>query len=347
MISYQKKLSTLLNSSLDKDKIGKVLDLEKKYFDILWNLFTSPDFINDLKVIEKEIQKQYHFLQNTWELKNKLKVPAERLVRQYIYRNLSSIVKHIYPSAVSSDIAFITDDAVINLDIKTLDKVGNKGDIYNLQFENNQSSFENSNLDVDPALPNSGVKVECLLPKEYSYDGSLPLPMLTYFFTIVYEDNTESFTLCRDSDLQTIHLKCLPNGFVSVLFNYDLINNFKTYTYLERKHGTQFTPVFLTDNPEEVPEKVREFVRTHSEFILINGRTKVGAFNPNQIHPKYGINGVSWFPVSRQDKINKNIHHFYLEAVYKGNTNRLSNEKLIIRYDSKDNCWYGLKKYKL
>lgn len=83
MISYQKKLSTLLNSSLEKDKIGKVLDLEKKYFDILWNLFTSPDFINDLKVIEKEIQKQYHFLQNTWELKNKLKVPAERLVRQY------------------------------------------------------------------------------------------------------------------------------------------------------------------------------------------------------------------------------------------------------------------------
>ena len=97
MAVYQKKLSNVALSYNEKIQIGKVLDLEKKYFDILWNLFTSKDFIDDLKIIEREIQKQYNFLQHTWELKNKLKVPAERLVRQYIYRNLSSIVKHIYP----------------------------------------------------------------------------------------------------------------------------------------------------------------------------------------------------------------------------------------------------------
>lgn len=341
----QKKLSEMNISIVEKSKIGNILDLEKKYFDILWEQFTSEDFKNDLKVIEKEIQKQYQFLEHTWELKNKLKIPAERLVRQYVYKNLSHLVKHIYPSPVSSDVAFITDDAVINIDIKTLDTVGNRNDINNLQFENNQSSFINKNLDIDDRYPNSGVKVECLLPQEYSYNGENPLPMLTYFFTIIYSDNKRSFTLNRDDSLQTVYLKCLPNGLLSKLFDNDLIDNFKTYTYLEHKHG--FDPIYLTDNVLELNEKVKQFVNENPEYALMRGRTKLGVYNANQIHPKYGTSGVSWFPVSRQDKINKNIHRYYLEAVYKGNTNRLSNIKLITRFDSHDIEWSGLKRYKI
>lgn len=341
----QKKLSQL-NTNLDlKTKIGNVLNLEKKYFNILWQLFTSNEFIEDLKIIEEEIQKHYSFLEHTWELKNKLKIPAERLARQYVYKNLFTLVKHIYPSPISSDIAFVTDDAVINIDIKTMDTVGNKNDIYNLQFENNQSSFINKNLDVDERFPNSGVKVECLLPQEYSYNNEQPLPVLTYFFTIVYSDNKTSFTLNRDEKLQTIYLKCLPNGILSPLFDNDLVDNFKTYTYLERKHG--FSPIYLTDNANEVNEKVKQFVIDNPQYVLLKGRTKVGAYNSNQIHPKYNTNGVSWFPVSQQDKNNKNIHRYFLKAVYKGNTNRLSNTKLITRFDSYDNEWLGLKKYKI
>lgn len=344
-MSSQLKLSSLDVSIEEKNKIGEILDLERKYFDILWELFVSANFLNDLSIIEKEIQKQYSFLQDTWELKNKIKIPAERLVRQYIYKDLSDYIKHIYPSAVSSDIAFITDDAVINLDIKTLDTVGNRGDISNLQFENNQSSFENLNLDVDPKYPDSGVRVECLLPKEYKYNSEIAKPMLTYFLTIVYSDNGKSFRLNRSAELQTIHLKCLPNGFTSILFNFDIVNNFKTYTYLEAKHG--FKPVYLTDDITLVEDGVRNFVRLNPEYVLMNGRTKLGAYNQNQIHPKYKVKGVSWFPVSRQDKINKKIHRFYLEAVYKGNTNRLRNETLLHRFDSNDKEWLGLKKHTL
>ncbi|MEG0978259.1 MAG: hypothetical protein RSE56_03360 [Bacilli bacterium] len=341
-MSHQKCLSSISCTKLEKEKIGSVLDLEKKYFDILRDLFTSELFVSDLKVIEKEIQKQYELLQRTWELKNKLKVPAERLVRQYIYKDLAHLVKHIYPSPISSDVAFITEDAVINLDIKTLDTIGNKGDVSNLQFENNQSSFENINLDIDSRYPNSGVKVECLLPKEYSYNDEKPLPMLTFFFIIIYCDNSESFML-NDDSLQTIYLKCLPNGFTSILFDNDIISNFKTYTYLEKKHG--FTPVYLTNNQSEVNDKVKQFVKENPQFTLIQGKTKLGAYNENQIHPKYEINGVSWFPVSRQDKSNKKMHTYYLEAVYKGNTNRMSNDILIKRFDSRDNQWIGLKKF--
>ena len=64
-MSQQKKLSTVSLSVQERAKIGYILDLEKKYFNILWNLFTSDAFINDLKIIEQEIQKQYSFLQNT------------------------------------------------------------------------------------------------------------------------------------------------------------------------------------------------------------------------------------------------------------------------------------------
>lgn len=344
-MANQKKLSEVEVATTERIKIGKVLDLEKKYFDILWKLFTSKKFLEDLKVIEQEIQKQYAYLQHTWELKNKLKVPAERLVRQYIYKNLAKLVKHIYPSAVSSDIAFITKDAVINLDVKTLDSVGNRGDIFNLQFENNQSSFENINLDVDERYPNSGVKVECMLPKEYSYNNGQALPMLTYFLTIVYSDNGKEFKLCREDAVQSIYLKCLPNGFTSILFDYDIVNNFKTYTYLEHKHG--FTPVYLTDDITEVDAKVEEFVKANPDFVLIKGRTKIGAYCEKQVHPKYNVQGVSWFWVSRQDKINKSVHRYYLEAAYKGNTSRLNNEKLVNRYDSKDKPWIGMKKYKI
>ena len=63
-MSTQKKLSTVTLSAPEKAKIGAVLDLEKKYFNILWELFTSDAFTNDLKSIEGEIQKQYEFLQN-------------------------------------------------------------------------------------------------------------------------------------------------------------------------------------------------------------------------------------------------------------------------------------------
>jgi len=341
----QKKLSSISVNFETRDNIAKILDLEKKYFNILWELLTSNSFIDELKDIEEEIKEHYDFLQNTWELKNKLKIPAERIVRQYVYRDLSKIIQHIYPSPVSADVAFITNDAVINIDIKTLDKIGNRGDIANLQFENNQSSFQNKNLDVDEKYPNSGVKVESLLPVKYKYKGDTPKPVLTYFFTIVYEDNTHNFSLCRDNDLKTIHLKCLPNGLLSILFDYNIVDNFKTYTYLGKKHG--FEPVYLTDDESQVENKVRDFIYKNPEYVLIHGRTKIGAYCDKQIHPKYKTYGVSWFPVKRQDKKDKTIFHYYLEAVYKGNTNRLNNDKLLIRYDSEDNIWNGLNKYKL
>ena len=341
----QIKVSRLDSKNHDINKIKKILDLEKFYFNLLFNLFTSKEFIKDLEIVESEIQQNYSFLKEVWNEKNKLKIPAERLARQYIYKNLAKLVKNIYPSPVSSDIAFITDDAVINIDVKTLDYKGNKGDIHNLQFESNQSSFHNKNLDSDPNIRNSGVKVECLLPDEYRFNSGPSLPVLTYFLVIVYYDDNKSFQLYRGECFDTIYLKCLPNGVLSPLFDYDLVTNFKTYSYYDIQKG--FNPVYLTDKTEKVIETVKEYIKDKPGYQLINGRSKVGAFNKNQIHPDYNIQGVSWFPVERKIKKGENKTNYYLEAVKKGHTIRVSNLRLIERYDSYDKERKGIKSKKL
>lgn len=340
-MSQQKKLSEIEITPIEKQVMSEVLDLEKTYFNLLWELFTSDEFINDLLIIEKNIQDNYDSLEKTWDLKNKLKVPAERLTRHYIYKNLSDRIKGIYPFPISSDIAFITDDAVINIDVKTLDIVGNKGDISNLQFENNQSSFINNNLDEDQNVENSGVKVECLLPTNFLYENT-PKTILTYFLTIIYKDDSYSFNLSHSKDFPTIQLKCLPNGKISSLFENDIVNNFKTYSYFKKKDG--FPPIFLTDKKEKVKAKVEDFVKNNPNYTLIKGRTKTGAYSKSEIHPYYNTPGISFFPVSRKKKTEKQAK-FYLEAVKCGNTNRVSNLTLENRFDSSDEKWMGIKKY--
>lgn len=333
-MSSQKKLSKSSVSNKEIKIMAEVLDLEKKYFDILWSIFSSDNFKNDLIIIEENIQNNYLFLERTWKLKNKLKIPVERLARQYIYKELAKHIKGIYPSPVSSDIAFITEDAVVNLDVKTLDINGNKNDICYLQFENNQSTFENINLDADPQIYNSGVRVECILPQEYVYKNDNKI-MLTYFLVIVYNDDSKSFNLSNNNIYPTIQLKCLPNGLISTLFDKDIVQNFKTYKYFKKEDG--FKPIFLTKDKNKVKDKIKSFVANNTGYVLIEGRTKLGVFSNSMIHPHYNKYGISFFPVNRKDK------GFYLEAVKHGNTIRVRNNILKERFDSNDNKWLGIK----
>lgn len=75
-----------------------ILDLEKKYFAKLETIFKSDTFIGDLLLIEKEIRENYPKFKDTWKLKNKIKVPAERVIRHHIYMQLSDEIRGIYPS---------------------------------------------------------------------------------------------------------------------------------------------------------------------------------------------------------------------------------------------------------
>lgn len=336
-MSNQKKLSKLNILDGERQRIAYVLDLEKKYFNFLWETFTSDSFINDLLFIEDYIKENYISLKNTWSLKNKLKIPAERLARHHIYKKFSTKLTNIYPSPISSDIAFITDDAVINIDVKTIDTRGNRNDTSYLQFETNQSSFKNCNLHEISDIPNSGIKAECLLPHSYNHNNRSK-PILTFFLVLVYEDDDNtSFKLSRENNYETIQLKCLPNGILSSLFENDIISNFKTYKYFQEKDN--FAPIFLTEDNNAVDTKLKEFVKNNPEYKLMNTKNKSYAFIETIQHPRYGTNGISYFPVQR-----KKDGKYYLEAVKCGDTMRTSNSTLENRFDSNDSPWLGVKK---
>lgn len=346
----QKKLSSMNGlSTTKKANIGRVLDLEKKYQSILWEIFTSPDFVSDLKHIEDYIKTNYISIKDSWALKNILKTGAERVARYHIYFDLPlhhAHVKGIYPSPISGDIGLILNDVVLSIDVKTLDTVGNRSDINYLQFLPNQSSFVNKNLDSDINIPKSGVKVDALLPFFYLHEN-IQKPILTYFLTIIYSDDGVNFSLCRNTNYGTIHLCNLPNGDTSVLYDFDLVTNFKTYDYFDKN---PYKPILLIRNCDltRANEAVIEYQRNHPNLELINGRSKLGLYDPIAVNPRYHTKGVSWFPVSRKVRnSNPTSYDFYLNAVKMGNTSRITKEILKDRFDSKDQHWEGNKIYKL
>lgn len=342
-MSIQKKLSSVQMSQTDFIKKGKILDLEKKYHDILWNIFSSNSFKHDLLTIENEIKSNYQFLKNQYFIKNKIKIPAERLARYHIYNpNLNNglNILSIFPSPLSGDLAFITSDAVINIDIKTLDINGNRGDIGNLQYLPNQSSFKHKNVGIHPSFPNSsGVKVPSIM--DAFYHGK---PVLTYFLTIVYEDDpaNNSFSISRNQLYNTIHFVNLPNGELSELFDFELLDNFKTYSYF--KASSRFSPVLLLSNTnlQGANAEVTRRYSSDPRYSIFQMGTKTALLDLNNTHPTYGTN-LTWVPVSRK---NGSQYDFYLEAVSSGDTNRITEQKLSTRYDSSDAQWLGLKTIK-
>lgn len=327
MPKKQKKISSIKEYITEDQK--SILNLEKKYFEEIWNICTSDEFKKDLKEIETYISKNYYLLSKTWNLKNKIKIPAERLLRYHVYTKLKDKIQGIYPSAISGDMGFVMKDAIISLDAKTIDMKGNRGDYKYLQFENNQSSFKNKPLDSCLSTGYKGVLVDTYLPTYDEYKGK-KLPVLTYFLSINYIDNGKSFELNRDCTIGTIALKNLPNGELSDLFERDIVSNFKTYTYYKEKEG--YKPIEIgkfRSLSKELFYKLTEN-KVDRNWKKIDGRRKHGYYCAKD--------DVGWFPVSRK-KENETV--YFLEAIKCGNTARVENEIIECRFDSDDNLWMG------
>ena len=293
---------------------NKILDLEKKYFDIIKNIITSAEFKNDLILIEKEISDNYTKFDELWNLKNKLKVPAERVVRHHLYIKMNNLIKGIFPSPLSSDFGVRTEDAVVCIDIKTIDTQGNSGDLKETCVEKNQNSFDNKNYPYIHIPANLN-----------AFDDYSRLPVLTYIIKIIYTDTGYSFKLSR-TEYPSLVLVCIPNGKISRLFDYNIVANCKTYDYYTvRNDGENFEPIYLSDaeviNEQIINEKcqVRGLVRL-SEFkkpTFYDSKTK-----------------TLWWKTSVSNKI-------AIAPVKSGASVRFSNEILKERYDSDNNKWEG------
>ncbi|MFE1245115.1 hypothetical protein ACFW35_13365 [Fictibacillus sp. NPDC058756] len=320
-----------------------ILKLEKEYYTLLWEIFNSDEFQQDLIIVEKHIQDNYDFLKRNWNDSNKIKIPFERIMRHHVYKKLLQLDKidSIFPSPISGDMGIITDDAVINIDAKTICAINNKGDIKWLQYLPNQNSFDHKNIDANDFY--EGFSVSSNLPKYYKHKGK-DLPVISYFLKLIYADNKSSFELFRYKDNDTLSFTCLPNGILSNLFDHELISGFKTYEYHKEKAGKYFIPKLLgaketiehwVHDHESFFTKVIEIHKDTTEWFHIprKGKTKRKniLFDP--------IAKAIWYPVCRGTKAKG--YHYFLEALNRPDTPRIDPEILRVRYDMNKDEWSG------
>lgn len=299
----------------------EILELEKDYFNRINEIISSEDFKNDLLKIEEEIQRNYTNLASTWNVKNKIKVAAERLVRHHIYKNMIGDIRGIYESPISSDLGIVFDDCVLCIDCKTLDTVSNSTDIRYTTVEPNQTSFDNSSHLYIKTKSNLACRSRV---ERY--------PVLTYIVKIIYRDDGVRFVISRTNNAggkPSLVLTCIPNGELSDLFGKDLIFNFKTYKYYNANDGEQFTPVSI---PTDVADK-EEWVKEYCEQK---------GFHPVQIPQARGTKDVFYdaqhqcYWTYTSDSNTKKIM-----AINYGDSMRLNNDYLRERYDSNGTQWNG------
>lgn len=298
-----------------------LLDLEKKYFLKLETIIKSTDFQNDLKAIEQEIKLNYSKLASTWNVKNKLKVAAERLVRHHVYKNLMADIRGIYESPISSDLGIAFDDCILCVDCKTLDTKSNSTDIRYTSVEPNQTSFDNSNHPYIKTASNLETRARVSR-----------LPVLTYIIKIIYRDDNVLFDISRTNNSgkkPSLVLVCIPNGELANLFDKNLIQNFKTYKYYTKANGTHFTPVSI---PSTAPDK-KVWTET---YCLGQGYVKVTI---PQAHGSKDIfldaaHNCYWTYTSE----NKT---YMIRAIFRGDCMRLNNAELKERFDSRNTPWDG------
>ncbi len=334
-----------------------ILDLEKKYFQLFYDLFTNDEFRCDLLKIENYLSapQNYRRIKDLYDKKNIIDVGLERLIRKHIYSSQEYLeMIDIYPSPVSADIAFQTNEAIINLDSKTIDSKGNRTDWNQLQFEKNQSSFKNKFPGKSEFY--AGCDVKCSLPVE---EGNKPL--LTYFLSLKYTDDGNCFQIFRDNKSSNMHLTVLPNGHLSSLFGKDLIINCKNYNYkkdnadnMNRYHLHDKDICFPSSNSvitslnKMKEKKIKNFAK--SEFKSFNKFKKevqkTGFIFPENIDSinvfsRWGFidnsDGNAWLPVQIGSK-NKEV---VFKSLISGHTLRASFSDLTDRFDSEEEEWKG------
>ena len=221
-------------------KYYKINELEEKYTDLLWEIFTSDEFETDLHKIENYLIENKDKLKDLWKTNNIAKVSIERLIRFYVYRKLN--IEDIYPSPLSSDLAVVLDDIVLTVDAKTINMAPktNPGDDKAIHFGKDQITFENSNGFGKEKVIHNGreylINIPFIPTLEPYYDEK---PVLTYFFTLNYFDDWRTM---QDPDYKFVHksLTCVPHKVVvDNKFDNNIISNYKVYSKVKNKTDIQ------------------------------------------------------------------------------------------------------------
>jgi len=294
---------------------SEIKDLEKKYFEVIFNIISSNEFKKDLIKIESYIISHYDYLDKNWDEKNKLKIAAERLIRFYFYRRLE--VTNIYPSPLSADMAIELDDVILNIDAKTIDMVGNAGDDNSIHFQKNQITFNNEPFFAQKINGHNFTGVS-FPPRLESYNNNKPC--LTFFVTVNYFDDTDKKTF----RLSHMSLCNVPHSQVAEEdFNNQLISNYKTYEYIGKVKAEEFGPEFAP---------LKDVTDDSISFALKGNGAFDSFLDPNLDHP--------FNPGCKS--VRKKIGGKWQIITYGGSA-RIDKQKLKNRIDSSNENWLGYK----
>jgi hypothetical protein len=296
-----------------------VRDLEKKYMDKIWEIVSSNNFSEDLIKIESFIKANYRDLNERYQIKNKLQLAAERLMYFYMHKELN--IQKIYCSPISSDLAFYTDDALINIDAKTIDLAGNPGDDNWVQFGPHQITFTNKTF-FNRRIDNVDFKGMGLKPGLPEIDPETNLPCLTFFVGITYKDDGDGF------DISHIKVTCVPNGkIIREDYSDEVISNFKTYKYLKEHAAT-------IQGEEYIPKAKNIAIPSTWIPFSLNGRGRDDAwFDRTLMGPFDHTRNVVWKIIAKK-------YHVCLG----GDTARISPELIKNRTCANGTSWIGVKK---
>lgn len=285
-----------------------ILDLEKKYFQELSILFQDQNFFNSLRDLEKWISINYKKL-HSWKKANKCDLAVERLINFHTNNHYMKNIKKVYASPISSDIAFETNDAIINIDSKTVNFYSNEIDWNQLQLGPNQSSFRHTNYFATNTFP--GIPVEFHVDTQ---DSISKKPVLTFILMIMYNDDGTSFQWYKRSDDFHIKFCCIPNGELSNLFNNELIKNIKTYKY-------------------------KTAMDTKGKIVTI----KKSTYPSNAFEVKVGRKTCFYDPISKYTYgIKDSPKYSIIEGT---NTVRMEFDDLKMRWDSRGIKWVGFENW--
>lgn len=223
-----------------------VIDLEQKYFHLLDSIFIkSTNFINVCKDMEKQISSNYkQYALNP--VKNKIKDSFERTISYYIQDHFfkNKLFLKPFASPNTSDYCWETNDCILNVDAKTVDKAGNEGDSDDISVLPNQLTLKCMRK---YAISQGKYKFHGIY-----YNGLQPAytndkPHLTFIIKLIYNDDKKSFCISE------LILMCVlsqaayqeDNNTVG-LINNDFVNNFKTYQYIKSDitaYGNAYQPL--------------------------------------------------------------------------------------------------------
>ena len=269
----------------------KILHLEKKYSDLIQGLITDSNFKKNLKKIEHDIKNSYSVMQNSYHVKQKATSALEKILSVYLPKVLDS--SGVFSLPICSDIALVTDDAIIWVDAKAYDRHGNKGDENSIQIGMNQLTV--------PSTEKGRKEVEALNGSNFTFPGFKIYPhILNIYDQGIYEGKPIlSFVVSLWSyddgtmfDMQKIESVSLPHLIVDEnTYSDELHTNTKGFHYLgaEYKNDKVLKPYVDETLPENYKiVNYKEGIEISMDDLLKlvkTQRTKIAVLDLDSMNP--------------------------------------------------------------